>query len=111
MTSIAVAAFSAAHREVAELRRAIDDDHVVVVRNLVDGSRDAAGKTGRVRVLAVDHRAGRMVFELHEFEVARDQADPVEIGRPDEHRALACVGHRIGWRRRAFHSAPMSNSG
>src|SRR5260370_15924501 len=81
------------HRQVTKLRRAIDNNDVVVIGNLVDGAGDASEEQVMAAFAPLDDCARRMVLELHEFKVARNKPYSVKIGRPDNftHRAATFV--------------------
>ena len=72
------AAQSALEREEAELRWAVDDDDIVIMLDGRDGKRHA-GKKEPVDVFLVGQHSGRVVLELHEFEIAWHEVQPGEV--------------------------------
>src|ERR1700682_6062442 len=81
------------HRQVTKLRRTVDNNDVVVIGNLIDGTGDAAEEQVVAAFASLDHCARCMVFKLHKLEIARNEPYPVKIGRPDNltHRPALVV--------------------
>src|SRR5690606_1962326 len=68
------------HRQEAELGRAVNDDHVVVFVDFIDGFRYPAEKY-LLRPTARFHHVPRsLMLILHQLKIARHDADSVKIG-------------------------------
>ncbi len=75
------------HREEAELRRAVENDEVVVGFDFGQFLRDA--REEHLTRTSREH-SRRVMLELHQIEVARDQVEVGEVRLPDD------LSHRLG---------------